>query len=238
VQTIEAVERGLDIKIKSQIPYGVGLGSSAAACVATVGAIDSMGVGHDKDWICRRAIEAEQTIHKISSGADCNVSTYGGIMRYSKQDGYRKIQAKGALNLVLSSTGIRHSTGDLVEKVRKIHDAAPSEFKSIGSQANEICKLAVSALESGDHTKLGKLMSENQALLEKIGVSHTKAAKIIKIILDSGGYGAKMTGAGGGGAVIGLTSSPTDSARIAKRLNQFGFESAAIEVDVDGLVVK
>ncbi len=233
-----AVDKGLEVKIKSQIPYGIGLGSSAASCVATVAAVDSMGAGHDRDWICGKAIEAERIIHKNSSGADCYVSTFGGIMRYSKLDGYCSIQPKRPLYFVLGSTGVRHSTGEMVEKVRKFRDASPSVFKSIGNHANLICTVAVTALESGDHAKVGNLMNENQALLEKIGVSHARAEKIIKVILDSGAHGAKITGAGGGGAVIGLVPSAVEGSRIAKRLRQFGFESAGIKVDLDGLIVK
>lgn len=230
--------RGVDIMLKSQIPYGIGLGSSAAACVATIGAVDSITGGHERRWICDRAIEAERVIHGNSSGADCYVSTFGGIMRYSRQEGYRVIRAKDPLNMVVSNTGIRHSTGDLVEKVRRYREANPSLFRSIESDANEICVSAVAALESGDYARVGRLLTENQALLEKIGVSHRKAGKIISLMMHFDALGAKITGAGGGGAVIGLASTRVESAKIARKLNREGFQSREVEVDLAGLIVE
>ncbi|HET9356637.1 MAG TPA: hypothetical protein VFN98_00945, partial [Nitrososphaeraceae archaeon] len=62
------VKLGVEIDIHSDIPYGIGLGSSAASCVATVAAVGSLFLKRDRHWIFKRAHQAERLIHKSSSG--------------------------------------------------------------------------------------------------------------------------------------------------------------------------
>ena len=48
---------GIDIYLVSEVPYGVGLGSSAASCVATGAAIDALFHSPDKNWLYNKATE-------------------------------------------------------------------------------------------------------------------------------------------------------------------------------------
>lgn len=229
---------GVDLSLTSNIPDGIGLGSSAASCVAAVASVDSLFSAHDKYWVCERAIESERMVHKNASGADCYVSAFGGIIRYSKEGGYSKVKAGKPLRMVVSSTGIRHSTGDLVEKVRRFRESNKALFSDLSSQAGEISLKAMGAIESGKIREIGHLMLENQRLLKAIGVSHPKSEEIIDLCLNSGALGAKVTGAGGGGAVICLASSTDESKRISSRLIKKGHESMEVQVDYRGLVVR
>ncbi|MGI0025610.1 MAG: mevalonate kinase family protein, partial [Nitrososphaera sp.] len=45
-----AQSKGLQVELKSDIPYGIGLGSSAASCVASIAAVDSLFDSHDRAW--------------------------------------------------------------------------------------------------------------------------------------------------------------------------------------------
>lgn len=227
---------GVQVELKSQFPYGIGLGSSAASCVASAAAVDSLFRPHDKNWICERALESERMIHKNSSGADCYICTFGGIMRYGRDDGYTRIVTKSRLRLVVSNTGIRHSTGELVERVRKFRQDNLASFKDLSTQANEICIKALQSIKSGKIDKLGRLMLDNQELLRKIGVSHRKAEALIDLSMRAGAIGAKITGAGGGGAVIALASSSAECARIARAIRRAGYGSMEVELDSRGLV--
>ena len=130
---------------------------------------------------------------------------------------------------MIGSTGIRHSTGDLVSGVKKFKDKNESLFASFARQAGWICSDAVTAIASGDKEKVGRLMNDNQALLRQIGVSHEKADDLIDICKDAGALGAKITGAGGGGAVIALAASRIESAKIASRIRAGGYESCVVE---------
>jgi len=228
---------GIEVDVFSKVPHGLGLGSSAASCVATVAVVDSLFGKSDRQKVCEQAIESERIIHKNSSGADCYVSTFGGLMHYNKAESFKKIESKSPLSIVIGSTGVRHSTGDLVAGVKKFKDRNEALFEDLAKQARDICIQAVTTIPSGKKEKIGHLLNENQALLRQIGVSHEKADELIDICNNAGALGAKMTGAGGGGVIIALAASKQDSKKIAAKIKARGYDSFEVEIDYKGLVV-
>jgi len=230
-------ESGIDIDLRSEIPYGIGLGSSAASCVATVAAVGSLVGRHDRRWICESAVKSERIIHKNSSGADCYISTFGGIIRYSKMEGHEKIESRKSLSIVIGNTRIKHSTGELVAGVAKFRAKNQKEFREFLTRADEICSDATTALKSGELEKLGLLMNENQRLLQLIGVSNRKVDDLIRACIAAGALGAKITGAGGGGAVIALAGNKKESTRIADSIREAGHDPIEAQIDYKGLIV-
>jgi mevalonate kinase len=230
---------GIEIRISSRVPPGIGLGSSAASCVASVAAVDSLFQKNpSRQKVCELAIESERLIHKRTSGADCYISTFGGLMQYyGNSKSFKNIQTKGSLPLVIASTGIKHSTSDLVAGVKRFKDTNRILFESLSKQASDICLQAFTAIESGKCDKVGELMNENQIILQQIGVSHHKVRDIIDICSKAGAIGAKITGAGGGGAVIALAASKQESTKIASRVKAAGYQSFEVEIDYNGLYV-
>jgi mevalonate kinase len=204
--------------------------------VATVAAVSSLFQKKpSRQKVCELAIESERMIHVNSSGADCYVSTFGGLIRYSKAKSFQKIRSKGSLALVAASTGVRHSTGDLVAGVKKFRERNEPLFADLAKQVAGICAEAQKAIASGRRAKLGELMNENQAILRQIGVSHYKVDDLIDICSKAGALGSKITGAGGGGAVIALAASKKDSEKIAARAKAAGYDSFEVEIDGKGL---
>ena len=67
---------GLEITINSDIPVGVGLGSSSACCVAATASISGLFHKLSHEEIINLAIDAEKTIFADTSGADSTVCTY------------------------------------------------------------------------------------------------------------------------------------------------------------------
>lgn len=230
---------GIEVSISSRVPLGIGLGSSAASCVATVAAVNSLFQNNiSRHQVCELAIESERQIHKRTSGADCYVSTFGGLIHYcSKSKDFKNIKANESLSLVVASTGIKHYTSDLVSGVKRFKDRNETLFESLAKQASEICLQAWTAIESGKGDKIGELMNENQIILQQIGVSHHKAQKIIDLCNKAGAIGAKITGAGGGGAVIALAASNMESVKIASQVKAAGYQSFEVEIDYKGLCI-
>lgn len=228
---------GLEIDMNSDIPYSVGLGSSAASLVATIAAVEALVGKPDRKKICESAIEAERIIHNNSSGADCFVSAFGGLIYYSKGDGFKKIESKSTLFMVLGDTGIKHNTGELVSSVRKLKETNQMGFAGLMAQSKDICNQALIALNSGNADQLGMLMNENQMLLVRLGVSHEKADELIGIARESGALGAKITGAGGGGAIIAVAANRQDSEKITAEIKEAGYSAFEIAIDSRGLVI-
>jgi mevalonate kinase len=227
---------GLDILVNSEFPYGLGLGSSAASCVATVAAVDSLFHKPDKQYVCDKAIKSERLIHNNSSGADCYISTFGGLIYYIKNTGFNKIYCKKDLSLLIGNTGIRHSTGALVSSVKKFKDENSSLFNNLSRRAENICRDAFTAITKGDERKLGKLMRENHTLLQQIGVSHDKIDYLVNVCVENGALGAKLTGAGGGGIMIALVPQE-EKLKLISIIEKNGCECMAVEIDFNGLML-
>ncbi|MGB6674924.1 MAG: mevalonate kinase [Candidatus Nitrosopolaris sp.] len=231
---------GLDIELVSNLPESVGLGSSAACCVAITAAVDSLFHEPDKYWVCAKAAESERLIHKDSSGADCNISTFGGMMYFVKSEGFKNIYPKKELSLGLINTGKKHSTANLVSSVKKFKDSNRFSFKVLATLSNSICQKAFASLKEGDEQMLGNLMSQAHVLLQEIGVSDKVIDELVALCLTNGAWGAKLTGAGGGGSIIALV--PPNEVRLKTFFdgigkNGWGSESIPVKVDYDGVLV-
>lgn len=229
---------GIDIDLNSPIPTGIGLGSSASCCVATLGAVNALfSKANSKQWIYRNAKECEGLIHKNSSGADCCASTFGGLIYYTKKQGFKKIIPKNKFYFIIANTGTKHSTGDMVSSVKKFKRSNESEFKHTIAHAHDICNDAYLALLTGNETKLGKLMNQNHRLLQRIGVSNVQIDKLVEICTKHGAIGAKLTGAGGGGCIIALLTNKQDkNSRVISKIKSHGYDLINAEIDYDGLL--
>ena len=205
-RTLERFKKdvGLEVKIESEIPPGIGLGSSSACCVAAAASITALFEKLSREEILRLAIEAERTIFENTSGADCSVCTFGGLMEYDVKNGFKKINSKADFSLVIANSKQTHQTSELVENVRRFRENNEDLFESLCTQESVLVQNALFALEKNDLAALGLLMSENQILLERIGVSTERLGLLIKEAKKTA-YGAKITGAGGGGCIIALT---------------------------------
>jgi mevalonate kinase len=113
---------GIEIKIDSEIPAGIGLGSSSACCVAVTASVTSLFEKLSKETILKIAIEAERTIFENSSGADCSVCTFGGLMQYDLKNGFKKINSKNNFDIVIANSKQAHFTSEIVENVRKFRE--------------------------------------------------------------------------------------------------------------------
>jgi len=77
---------------------------------------------------------------------------------------------------------------------------------SIINLGDVISEKAEEALKQGDMIRLGELMDINQGLLSAIDVSTGQLEELIFASRMAGALGAKLTGAGGGGCIVALSS--------------------------------
>ena len=225
-------ESGMRIRVSSEFPSGVGLGSSSACCVAAAGSISGLFENFTKEEILKIAIDAERTIFENTSGADCTACVYGGILEYGKDGRIKKLEIAPKLELVVANSGIIHSTSKVVSMVKQFKDGRPGIFSSLCTQEANLIEDALDALQKNDLVRLGKLMMQNQEFLEKIGVSNDILDSMISLVRDTS-YGAKLTGAGDGGCIIALA----DKSNLEKTLNALAkkYECFSAKIDTKGL---
>ena len=191
---------GLEVTIDSDIPIGVGLGSSSACCVAAAASICGLFKELSSEEILNLSIEAEKTIFPDTSGADCTVCTYGGMIEYPSIE---KIDNTFDLNLVIANSMIPHNTKNSVEKVNKFKENDEDRFSQLCDLENRLIDEVIVAMKNNDATTFGLKMSENQKYLEEIQVSNDTLRDMISS-LNEISLGSKITGAGDGGCVIAL----------------------------------
>ncbi|MDE1866681.1 MAG: mevalonate kinase [Thaumarchaeota archaeon] len=222
---------GMEIILSSEIPAGIGLGSSSAACVAVTASVTGLFDKKSKEQILKRAIESERIIFEDASGADSSISTFGGLMLYDK-NGFEKIDSKNNLSFIIANSNQVHNTREVVLNVRKFKNDNEGMFTKMCEQENELVTNALSALKEDDLNKLGSLMAKNQKLLGKINVSTDKLDLLIKEASKTS-YGAKITGAGGGGCIISLVDE--SNARTTLENLKKNSDCFIVKVDFNGL---
>ena len=194
---------GLEVTIDSDIPIGVGLGSSSACCVAAAASISELFKELSSEEILNISIEAEKTIFPDTSGADCTVCTYGGMIEYEQFTGTKKIDNTFELNLVIANSMIPHTTKNSVERVSKFKENDEERFSQLCDLETKLIDEVIVAMKNNDATTLGLKMSENQKYLEEIQVSNDTLRNMISS-LNEISLGSKITGAGDGGCIIAL----------------------------------
>jgi mevalonate kinase len=196
---------GLDITINSAIPVGAGLGSSAAVVASVTAAVSALlGLEFSKQDIFRIAFEAEKVVHGTPSGVDPAIATFGGTLLFQVDTGFKPLEVKTDIPLVIGDTGVERSTKIQVEKARETMERFPQIADPLRKAAREIVLRAVTALQENDLEALGRLMNINHALLYSIGVSDESLEWLTNAARKAGALGAKLTGAGGGGCMVAL----------------------------------
>ncbi len=223
---------GLEITIDSDIPIGVGLGSSSACCVAAADSISGLFKELSSEEILKMSIEAEKTIFPDTSGADCTVCTYGGIIEYPSIE---KIDNTFGLNLLIANSMIPHNTKNSVEKVNKFKENDEERFSELCHKETKLIDEVIVAMKNNDATTFGLKMSENQKYLEEIQVSNDTIDGMISS-LNEISLGSKITGAGDGGCIITLVKDENVS-KVSALLGK-DKECFSAKIDTKGVVWK
>jgi len=223
---------GIELVLESEIPTGVGLGSSSAACVAATASVNGLFCKLSKNDVMKIAVQAERTIFEQNSGADSSVSTFGGLVSYDLKNGFENISSRNDLRFIISNSAQVHNTQDVVRQVRNFKEKNNDLFNKLCKLEIDIVDSAMSSLRENDLNKLGSLMLKNHDLLKQIGISTEKIDLLVEEAKKTS-YGAKITGAGGGGCIISLVddSNSEDTLNNLRKIS----DCFVTKIDYDGL---
>lgn len=208
----DAPDAGFDITVDSEIPLGAGLGSSAAVTAAGIDAATrALGEPIDRREIADRAYRAEFEVQDgQASRADTFCSTIGGAVQVEGED-CQSIDVP-TLPFTVGFDGGAGDTGKLVAGVRALQDEyrfAADTVRTIGDLVRRGKRIITDAeaepeTTTASYQSLGRLMDFNHGLLSALGVSARSLDQMVWAAREAGAYGAKLTGAGGGGCVVAL----------------------------------
>jgi mevalonate kinase len=207
---------GFLARVQSEIPLGSGLGSSAALGVALARAFKP-GCGPEE--AARLAMHLERVLHGTPSGVDPAACAYGGMIWFVR--GQPPEPLRGSAWIVIALSGIARGTHTTVLSLAERRKTDPRVDVLLG-RLGEIAREA-----RGRMASFGGLMDEAHALLRELGVSCPELEETVRRLKSAGALGAKLTGAGGGGAAIGLARDETHAREIASKTGGFAVQIGA-----------
>jgi mevalonate kinase len=218
----------LDFDAEAGVPSRAGLGSSAALAVAVArAAAAACGHAHDDAAIDAAVDAAEAIFHGNPSGIDAAAAKSGAAGRFTRAGGWRPVPVHQAIRLCVGLSGRPRDTAAQVAAVARLRDrlsVADDILAALGKLADE----AASALAKGDVDGLGRTFDAAHGLLAALRVSGPELDTLVHTARAAGAIGAKLTGAGGGGAVIALA--PGHERDVLARWKAAGFDGFLAEI--------
>lgn len=222
------------VEVESGIPVGSGMGSSAALSVALARACaEAMGLPHDPQRDRTLSMRCERLAHGRPSGIDTEVCVterpvWAEDGRFSPLD----TGAGSGVGLVVLFAGQGGATGEMVARVGAFRRAQSARFESLAEATRARCHETRDLLGGGmgkefaplseDRlSRLGAILCEQHRALQELGVSTPRLDSAVTAACEEGAFGAKLSGAGGGGAVVALASLGS-TAHLAARLTARG----------------
>lgn len=215
---IPAEAADLEITIHSQIPIARGLGSGTAVSAAIIRAL-AQHYGRDLPAadVSHLAYRTEILLHGTPSGVDNTVVAYEQPVYFVRGNAPAFLRIAAPLHLVIADTGIPSRTRDTVAAVHRSWLADGAGYEALFDEIGAAVEAARRAIEGADLPLLGRLMSGNHSLLQRLGVSCAELDRLVAAALNAGAWGAKLSGGGGGGCMVALVGGPlaADAVRAA-----------------------
>lgn len=251
---LTAVERvwGDDDPVRLQteggVPSASGTGSSAALTVAAVGALHQLRHQMELPQIAQDAFSVERATQGGGSPTDTSVSTAGGgiaisgtqpeigeklwDLSWEDQSWHVERVPMPKLTVVVGNSGVKGKTDLEVAKVaRAVKKNAMLRDTLV--EIGDITRQAVAPLAAKDWGSIGELMNRTHGCLHTLGVNHPAVQRLVEGVRDMPGtFGAKITGAGGGGSMICLTENPES---VAARIKELDGRPYIVELGGEGI---
>ena len=225
------VNKGALLEINSGIPFGSGLGSSAALAVALTKAIAELnGKKLSLDEVNDISYKLEQYSHGTPSGGDNAACCFGNVIWFQKEPRLIKPVDAGKLEgfVIVYIKKPEKTTGELVQLVRNLdEDYRSKRMDAIGKATEEM----LPALKAKDAGKIKQLINLAQKNLAELGVSCKEIDEVAEVVKSIGGA-AKLCGAGGGGTMLCYHE---DMKKLKEIIKQLGYEPLEVELGVEGI---
>ena len=223
-------KKGMKIEVFSDIPRGMGLGGSAAIAVSIIKALNNhFKLALNQDEINQMALESEKIAHGNPSGIDNTMATYGHPLIFRNGDNplISPLNINETFSILIGFSSTEGLTAKTVGIVRDLWKKSTAVYEKIFDEIDSLALQSIQAIQNNDFELLGQLMNINHGLLNTLQVSTPELERLIMIARESGALGAKLTGGGGGGAVIALCR---DIDITKSAIESEGYETLVVEI--------
>jgi mevalonate kinase len=207
------------LSIQGNIPFGAGLGSSAAFCLAMVRWLSTFAP-LDESEICKAATLFENQFHGKSSGIDVaaiyaaepiRVKLVKTTDRSPSVLEVQRLAVKKVPRFTFHDTQLRASTQECVMKVEGLFRRNPSLGRQVDQNMDQAAEIAEKGLieYSLGKVELGKKsiaisMRQAQQCFHAWGLVPQQAQDLENRLLSEGALAVKLTGSGDGGIMVAL----------------------------------
>jgi mevalonate kinase len=192
--------------VHNEIPLSVGLGGSAALCVATARWIHWQGAiaAHE---LLEFARQLENLFHRDSSGVDIAGANADGGLIYNRNGHTEALTPSWHPQWYLSNSQQIGVTAAAVSQVETLQAQQPSTATAIDNamqQAVTQAKAALQTPEPNGITELLKAINQAKVCFTRWGFTDKKVTAHMQCLTDAGAIACKPTGSGNGGYVLSL----------------------------------
>ncbi|MDA3922704.1 MAG: hydroxymethylglutaryl-CoA reductase, degradative [Salinisphaera sp.] len=234
-ERLGVADRGMRIDVFPRVPRANGLGASAALAVSVIRAMARcFAITISEREISNLAFDVEKIAHGTPSGIDNTLATFGRPILFRKdhpnaRPEIRDLATPAPIPVVIGLSGVATLTAQTVGNVRKAWQKNPQRYEAIFDQIDGLALAGVDALARGDIAELGDLMNIDHGLLNALQVSSWEIEELVEIARRHGALGAKLTGGGGGGAMIAVAE-PDRIQPIASAMRAAGYSTFITEI--------
>ncbi len=225
--------KAMKIEVFPEVPRAMGMGGSAALAVAIIRALDAhFKLGMSDDDVRELSFKSEDIIHGGASGIDNTVSTYGNLILYQRNEPPKMdtLKLEKPIPIVIGLSGVESMTSQMVKQVRDAHKQHPKWYGPIFERMDELALASKQAIESYDLDALGTIMNLNHGYLNALRVSSSEVEELVEIARKNGALGAKLTGGGGGGAIIALCENKEGQLKVKEAIRKAGYDALITEI--------
>jgi hydroxymethylglutaryl-CoA reductase len=226
LNSLNLSDKDMRIEIYPNVPRAMGLGGSAALAVAIIRSlINHYEIKLNDNEINNLAYQSERLVHGTPSGIDNTMATYGKFIIFKKGDPpeIEELDVPKPIPIAIGLSGVESLTLKMVASVHSAWEKNKKMYSDIFSQIDSLTLQSRKAIESYKLEQLGELMNINQGLLNALQVSCWELEELIEIARKNGALGAKITGGGGGGAMIALC--PENPEKVSEAMKSAGYDA-------------
>ena len=230
LERLNLSNKGMRIEVFPDIPRGMGLGGSAAIAVAIIrGLSNHFNLGLSDEEVNGMAFESEKIAHGNPSGIDNTMATFGQplIYRTGEPPLVERLNINESFSLVVGFSRHEGVTAKTVRNVREGWRKNTAMYEKIFDDIDDLVLKSVTAIQNNDFALLGQMMNFCQGLLNALQVSNPELERLIGLAREAGALGAKLTGGGGGGAMVALVQNESE---VAEAIESEGFETLSFTV--------
>ncbi|MHA1299690.1 MAG: mevalonate kinase family protein [Candidatus Helarchaeota archaeon] len=214
---------GFRATVRSDIPIGAGLSTSAAISVGLIKGLNELyDLGYKTDQIAELAYVCEHDDLGISCGRmDQYAIAYGGVTFIETGD-IPKVERLDIDNLplVVGNSLEERKAEIILNRIRKQINEKDEIVLGAFKKIEQIVYEGKKAILEGDFKRIGELMNQQQEQENVLQAATEKLNKLCKAAIEAGAYGAKQMGAGGGGCMEAIC--PNKQLEVKKSIEKAG----------------